>query len=184
MSLELDVLRDVAAKLDQAGIDWMLTGSLAMMHYAQPRMTRNIDLVVSLTPAQAETIQRLFEAEYYVPQDTVRLAITRRLMFNLIHQASVIKVDLIVLKHTEFDQLRFARRQRIRFVACEVWIINREDLILSKLAWAKDSGSEMQIRDVRNLIATASAGDFDEVYLNEWIARLELTAIWQECLKP
>jgi len=37
----------------------------------------------------------------------------------------------------------------------EAWIVSREDLILSKLAWAKDSGSEMQLRDVRALLRAA-----------------------------
>jgi hypothetical protein len=45
---ELDVLRDVSRRLESAGISFMLTGSVAMNYYAQPRMTRDIDLVVSL----------------------------------------------------------------------------------------------------------------------------------------
>ena len=40
MQTELDILRDVSARLEQAGIAYMLTGSMAMNYYAQPRMTR------------------------------------------------------------------------------------------------------------------------------------------------
>ena len=40
---EIDIVRDVSRKFDQAGLRYMLTGSMAMNYYAQPRMTRNID---------------------------------------------------------------------------------------------------------------------------------------------
>ena len=62
MSEELEVLRTVAARLDQAGIAYMLTGSMALNYYAVPRMTRDIDLVVELEPGDAERLVRLFQS--------------------------------------------------------------------------------------------------------------------------
>jgi hypothetical protein len=50
----------------------------------------------------------------------------------------------------------------------KTWIVSREDLILSKLVWAKDSGSELQRRDVRTLLDES----MDRVYLKHWAARL------------
>ena len=47
----------------------------------------------------------------------------------------------------------------------KIWLVSVEDLILSKLVWAKDSGSEMQMGDVRNLMKGA---DIDSVYLARW----------------
>jgi N-acyl-D-aspartate/D-glutamate deacylase len=43
MLSELEVLEDVCARLEKARIEYMLTGSMAMTYYAQPRMTRDID---------------------------------------------------------------------------------------------------------------------------------------------
>lgn len=63
MQTELDILRDVTNRLNTARIDFMLTGSVAMNHYAQPRMTRDIDLVVALNPGDAEKIAVLFEPD-------------------------------------------------------------------------------------------------------------------------
>jgi len=51
---ELTVLQDVCARLDGAGIAYMLTGSLAMSYYARPRMSRDIDLIIALETAEAE----------------------------------------------------------------------------------------------------------------------------------
>jgi len=41
---ELDIVRDVSLRLEQGGLAYRLTGSMAMNYYAQPRMTRDIDL--------------------------------------------------------------------------------------------------------------------------------------------
>src|SRR3712207_4810944 len=98
MKTELDVLRDVSERLESGGVAFMLTGSMAMNYYAQPRMTRDIDLVVKLAVDQMDLFMGLFESEYYVDRQTVANAIVRRSVFNLIHNESIIKFDCIVLK--------------------------------------------------------------------------------------
>jgi hypothetical protein len=47
MQSELDILRDITKRFDEAGFDYMLTGSIALNYYAEPRMTRDIDIVVT-----------------------------------------------------------------------------------------------------------------------------------------
>ena len=175
---ELDVLRDVSRRLESAAISFMLTGSVAMNYYAQPRMTRDIDLVVSLDETQAEPFFRLFETEYYLDRQSVADAISRRRMFNLIHNDAVIKVDCVVLKLDAYRQEEFARRRQINLGDFETWIVSREDLVLSKLVWAKDSKSEMQLRDVRNLLSA----DCDMDYLRSRGKTLKVDELLEELL--
>lgn len=170
MQNEIDILRDVSERLSSAGIDYMLTGSVAMSYYATPRMTRDIDIVVALEPGHAERIVTLFGSDYYVSQEAVAEAIQRKSMFNIIHFESVIKVDFIVLMNTPFGLSEFGRRSNLSLGDFQTTIISREDLILSKLVWAKDSRSEMQLRDVRNLLAT----DCDLDYLRRWAEDLNV----------
>lgn len=140
----------------------MLTGSMAMNYYAQPRMTRDIDLVVELTSDQVDLLISMFETDYYVDRQAVARAIADRSMFNLIHNQTIIKLDCFVLKRHEYRQEEFARRRLVRLGDFETWIVSREDLILSKLYWARDSKSELQFRDIRNLLTA----DCDMTYLN------------------
>ena len=148
MKNELDVVRDVSTRLDGADIAYMLTGSMAMNYYAEPRMTRDIDLVVALAAEDAETIARIFSPDYYVSLEAVRESIRSESMFNLIDEDSVIKVDCIVRKSSRYRLEEFARRRRITVGDFATWIVSAEDLILSKLVWARDSHSELQLRDV------------------------------------
>src|SRR5438270_2770212 len=179
MQNELDIVRDVSRRFDRAGIAYMLTGSMAMNYYAQPRMTRDIDLVVALAPADAEKVIDLFRADYYVSAKAVRDSISSQSIFNLIHNESVIKVDCIVRKNTPYRQAEFDRRQQIEIDNFSTWIVSKEDLIISKLFWARDSGSEVQRRDVRNLVATGC----DARYVDGWIRELGLFALWEDVLQ-
>ena len=174
-SLELTVLSDVVSRLESAGFDYMLTGSVAMNYYAQPRMTRDIDIVVALAVTDAEKIIEIFQGDYYLSADAVLDAVRGRKMFNLVHYQSVVKVDLIVRRESEYRQLEFNRRQQIHIGELVTWIVSKEDLMLS---WAQDSRSELQLNDVRNLLATEP--DLD--YLREWSSRLSLDLLLKECL--
>lgn len=61
MNAELEALHAVVARLESAGIGYMLTGSVAMSYYAEPRMTRDIDFVVELNPGDERRVMQLFE---------------------------------------------------------------------------------------------------------------------------
>lgn len=179
MLSELDILRDVCARLEKARIEYMLTGSMAMNYYAQPRMTRDIDIVVELEASDATRVDSAFAPDYYVPDEALQSALRERGMFNLLHLESVVKVDLIVRKHTLYRQTEFARRVKVGLPGFAAWLASREDLILSKLAWAKDAGSELQMRDVRNLLSAKC----DVAYLRQWAPALNVSELLEDCLR-
>lgn len=171
---EIDILHDVSAKLEKNGIAHMLTGSLAMNYYATPRMTRDIDLVVELSAEDAEKIAQLFSSDYLAESSAIQNALQYGGMFNLIHLESIIKVDCIIRKSASYRQIEFARRQQVSIGGKTTWIVSKEDLMISKLDWAKESGSERQLDDIRNLAGTG----YDAAYLNNWIQKLGLSEIW------
>ena len=176
MKNELDIVRDISHRFSEAGIPFMLTGSMAMNYYAAPRMTRDIDVVVVLELKDVETVVKAFTPDYYLPAETLAESVTRQTMFNLIHMETVIKVDCIVRKDTAYRRLEFERRRRISIQDFQTFIVSKEDLILSKLIWAKDSHSEMQLRDVKNLLGT----DYDREYLGRWAQDLGVGDLLQE----
>jgi hypothetical protein len=178
MKNEIDVIRDLASRLERGGNNYMLTGSFAMNYYALPRMTRDIDIVVALEQRDVDALIALFSPDYYVARESVVRAIARESVFNLIHQETIIKVDFIIRKSGDYRQLEFERRKCVTIQDFTTWIVSKEDLIISKLAWAKSARSEQQIRDVRNLLATG----YDADYINVWTSRLGLDDLWQECL--
>lgn len=175
---ELDVLRDVIIRLENTNIDYMLTGSLAMNYYAQPRMTRDIDIVAAIDVNDIERILEIFAVEYYISGQSVADAVRNATMFNLVHLESVVKVDVIVRKAGEFRQHEFNNRLKVQIADFSTWIVSKEDLILSKLCWANDTGSEMQLMDIRNLLGS----DPDITYLRQWAGTLGVQDLLEQCL--
>ncbi len=168
MISELEVLRIVSERLESLGLRYMLTGSFAMAFYATPRMTRDLDIVVALEARDVVRVSRAFAIDFYVDEDAAREAVRDGRLFNLMHMGSGIKVDIIVRKDDPYRRLELERRQRVEIEGLATWVVSREDLILSKLAWGKLSGSELQRRDVAALWHT----DMDRPYLRRWAQEL------------
>jgi Nucleotidyl transferase AbiEii toxin, Type IV TA system len=74
------ILRRVARDLDDLGRRWALVGALAVSARAEPRFTRDIDLVVAVTSDDdAERLVRELQGRRYRAQAIVEQEATRRL---------------------------------------------------------------------------------------------------------
>ncbi|MCZ7626713.1 MAG: hypothetical protein C3F12_12950 [Candidatus Methylomirabilota bacterium] len=178
MSEELEVLKAVTRRLTGTGIPYMITGSMAANFYAVPRMTRDIDIVVDVAESDVDRLIGLFQDDFYVDRDTVQEAVRAKGMFNIIHNAFVIKVDFVVRKDSDYRRTEFSRRKGVSVEGCDLFLVAPEDLIISKLDWARDSHSEVQLSDVRNLLARVEG--LDHAYLVHWITRLGLESLYRE----
>jgi hypothetical protein len=177
MSEELEVLKEVARRLDGIGIAYMITGSTAANFYAVPRMTRDIDIVVELSERDIGKFILAFEKDHYLEPETVREAVKNKGMFNLIHDQYIIKVDFVVRKDTPYRRREFSRKKKISVDGENLYIVAPEDLILSKLVWAKDSKSEIQLRDVQNLLQSVKG--LDRRYLARWGKQLGVDSLYR-----
>ena len=162
------VLKDCTERFEGLGIAYMLTGSVAMIEYAMMRKTKDVDFVMELFPDDADRIIEECEPDYYVPRLRVREAISRRTIFNLLHRETLVRVDCMMRKNTRFQEQAFSHRHRINFLGFDIWIIGKEDLILSKLDWAKNIRSERHIRDAASIMRNG----YDEKYVEEWAKKL------------
>jgi hypothetical protein len=178
MTTELDVLDRVSTGLTAQGLPFMLTGSFAMARYTTPRMTRDIDIVVALPPDAVDRLVQEFSVDFHVDAEAARAAVQSERLFNMRHLSSGIKVDLVVRTSSDYRRLEFERRQRALVGTVDTWIVSREDLILSKLVWARDAQSELQYRDVRQLLD----GAVDLEYLQRWAIVLNVYAVLSELL--
>lgn len=170
MNEQIEFVKLIAARLDSAGIKYMLTGSNALAVYSTPRMTRDIDLVVEIDISDINTIIRLFSEDCYVETNTVKQAILDQGMFNIVHKEWVLKADFIVRKNEVYREAEFARKRIVTIDGATISIVAPEDLVLSKLVWAKQSESTLQLKDVKQLLQELT--DVDWNYLTTWAATL------------
>src|SRR5262245_43353874 len=142
----IETMRDFIERIDDLGIKYMVTGSYAMSAFGEIRMTRDIDIIVQLAEKDVRPFFTKFESDYYVSEVSIKSALDRKSMFNVVSQAHGGKVDCIVQKDTDFARTSFERRYRERVSGFQFWCTTKEDLVVAKLNWAKESHSEMQIR--------------------------------------
>ncbi|MFN3466372.1 MAG: nucleotidyltransferase [Candidatus Brocadiales bacterium] len=181
MTEELEVLKVVARRLKSADIPYMVTGSIALNFYSVPRMTRDIDLVIELSPQAVGKFCKLFKKDFYLSEEAVEEATKKPAVFNLIHNKSIVKVDFIVRKEDEYHKEEFQRRRPVAIEGTTIFLVSPEDLILSKLLWARDTDSAIQLRDVSNLFL--SLKDLDKPYLQRHSLSLGLEELYRRALK-
>jgi len=167
------VLQVVIAKLDDASVPYMVTGSTALNYYAVPRMTRDIDIVIDLEAADSGNLSDQLSAEFYADRDAISRAAVERRIVNVIHLERLVKVDLIVRKDTEFARHEFSRRRLD--ASSGLWVVSLEDLVLSKLWWAQQTGSQLQLRDVHELVRANAKLDRD--YITRWTGLLGVSEL-------
>lgn len=178
-----EVFQRITNALGQAGIPYMLTGSFAGSYYGAPRTTQDIDLVIEARPAQLHTFVQLLPAtEYYVDLDTALEALRRESLFNVVDMATGWKIDLIVRKSRPFSEEEFRRRKSVHFQGMELVLASAEDIVLSKLEWAKRAHSQRQIEDAAAVVR-ARSDSLDDAYLRKWIVDLGVTAEWDAALR-
>lgn len=179
------LLVKIAQILEALKIPYAVTGGMAVFVWARPRFTADIDIVILLhahkMPGLANALTRLSEASF-VSRDMMELALRRRGEFNFIDGLSGVKVDFWVAGETKFDRNRMKRRIGRSILGKRVYFLSPEDLILAKLRWHKESGSELQLRDVESVLQFQKK--LDRTYLGKWAKKQRtfetLQSLWKK----
>lgn len=179
-----ELMRLVVRTFESLDIPYMITGSHASAYYGEPRFTRDIDIVAEIQEGQVDDFVSFFPPnEYYCDKDIIKTEIKRHGQFNIIHTVSGLKVDVILRKETPFSRMEFSRRKRSKvFSDQEANFVAPEDVIIKKMAFYKEGGSEKHLRDITGILKI-SGDAVDRNYISEWAKRLELTDIWDAVQK-
>ncbi|MGH8733298.1 MAG: hypothetical protein ACREVB_06415 [Burkholderiales bacterium] len=166
--------------LERLGFPYCITGSVAASVYGEPRLTADIDVVLLLRIEDIAALRAAFpENAYYVPpEETLRLELARtsRGMFNLIHHASQFKADLYLAGRDPLHAWALERRRRIDLEGSGAWIAPPEYVILRKLEFLREGGSDKHARDIRFILAATAV---DAAFLEAEVTRRGLAEQWR-----
>jgi hypothetical protein len=176
---QAELLKRVVSALDEAGIDYMLTGAVASSLQGEPRATHDIDFVVQVTVEQLPKLIRAFPSpQFYLDEAAAREAIETRGVFNLLEVNEGDKVDFWLLTDDPFDRTRFARRYAEQVFGILLYVSRPEDTILQKLKWAVLSGgSEKAFVDALR-VYEVQYGLLDLAYIETWGLHLGVAELW------
>ncbi len=171
-------IRRVQRALEAAGVPYMVTGSFASALHGAPRTTQDVDVVIAPTLGSLKKLLLQFpEEDYYVSQDAALQAYGSESLFNVVDHTSGWKIDFIIRKSRPFSLEEFERRREAELLGTTLYVASAEDVVLSKLEWAKMTESDRQLNDVAGILRTQGE-DLDLAYVGRWIAALALDAEW------
>ncbi len=179
-----DLLARLVSVLERLQIPYLITGSVAAMAYGEPRLTNDIDVVVDLDENHVRGLLAQFPVdEFYLSDEAIRDALIRKGQFNIIHPASGLKIDVMVQQGTAFERSRFSRARLVYFTDKQGGrFAAPEDVIVKKMEYYRDGGSEKHLRDIAGIMKV-SAATIDQAYIGRWADQLGLRDIWDAMLR-
>lgn len=165
--------------LERLGIQYALVGSLASSTLGEARFTNDIDIVVRLDVFDAARLCDAFAGEEFsLYKPAVMEEVARGGQFNVLHPASSNKIDFMVVGNTAWSQRQLNRRVRRQVLDVgDCYVAAAEDIILGKLLYYQDGGSEKHLRDIAG-IWKRSGDSIDRSYLEQTIEELGLQEAW------
>lgn len=169
--------------LNKLGVRYVVSGSMASILYGEPRFTNDLDLVVFLRHEDIKRLAEIFPSpDYYVPPEEViaaEIARPQKGQFNVIHVATGFKADLYTSGRDDFNAWAFRNARRMDFKGETISVAPPECVIVRKLEFFREGGSEKHLRDIRTML-TVSGDQIDRSALNEWIVRQGVEAQWRQ----
>ena len=160
MQDQINLFSNYVSKIGSLGLEYFVTGSVAGIVFGEPRLTHDIDLVVKLPKSMIVSFLDSFpESEYYrPPEETIiqEIGRTSRGHINLIHFESGFKADIYFPGREAIQKWGLESRKKILVQGLEVYFPPLEYVILFKLKYLKEGGSDKHRRDIIGILRVSS----------------------------
>lgn len=179
-----DLLRRAVTACESLKLDYFVSGSVASSFYGEYRLTHDIDIVIELPSWKVRELCEQFPApEFYVDEGAAMAAARSCGQFNILHSGSGFKIDFMVMDDSPFNESRRARAFVAPIAPGVVGRVSKpEDVILMKLVYYHEGGSEKHNRDIASMFKV-SGDQIDCQYIEQWASRLGVERHWQDLKK-
>ena len=177
---QIELIQTTLRVLEELDLTYMVVGSIASSYYGEPRFTQDVDVVVDLPRGLIRKLCDAFPSpDFYVSADAALQAVRTEGQFNIIDSISANKVDVMIAKAGGWHQAQLTRRRRVLILPdTQAFAASPEDVILSKMDYYREGGSEKHLRDITGILKVTGA-EVDRDYVARWARDLGLAEIWE-----
>ena len=140
-----------------------LTGGSISSAYGEPRLTQDIDIVVSPDVAKRrvdDLVNKLVSSDFLFTESVIRQAVQCGDLFQLLDKSESLKLDIYP---RELIPGELQRSQMLElFEGVFLPVVSRTDAAISKLIWV-DKGSQRSRRDFRGIFCTCDEPQQSEI---------------------
>lgn len=183
----IQITQQIAQEFERLDIRYLVGGSLASSLHGIPRATHDVDMVAEITYEHIPKLVKALESEFYIDAEMIRGAIQHRSSFNVIHLATMFKVDIFILKPDVASQEEMTRREQYQVSEIPeqtLFLASAEDVVVHKLYWYQLSGSisERQWSDVLGVLQVQQE-QLDRAYLERAAQQRGVSDLLEQALR-
>lgn len=182
----LEIVAEVAARLEELGIRYAVGGSLASSAWGQMRQTNDADIAIALAPEKASELLEAFRSPYLIDERELQDALESSEPFTsvqLLHMDEAFKIDLFLLSRDEYTEGALSRVATVKLAGIAVRFSAPEDIVIAKLRWFEFGHrvSDRQWNDILGVLES-QAGKLDGNYLRTWATHFEVADLLSQAI--
>jgi hypothetical protein len=177
-----ELLTYATGVFERLQVVYAVVGSMASSYFGEARLTNDVDILADLRLEHVDPLLAAFPSDtYYLSDDAIREAISSGGQFNIIHPEAGLKVDVMLPHDLSYDLQRLARRVPGRLIgaAAPAFFASPEDVIVKKLEFHLEGGSDKHIRDIAGILKSGLK-PVDVAYVERFAEQIGNLDGWRE----
>ena len=161
------LLKKIALQLKGASIPYMVIGGQAVLVYGEPRLTRDIDIIMGIGVDGLDSVKKIIKAiglKSLVEKE--KAFVERNMVLPTLDKKSGIRVDFI-FSFSPYERQAIGRARDIKLGRSLVRFASLEDVVIHKMI----AGRARDLDDVKSILLKNPK--YDLVYIKKWLKEFD-----------
>lgn len=161
------LLIKISKKLIKHKISYMIIGGQAVLLYGEPRLTKDIDITISLDTSKYHILEKVIkQLKFEIIPENPKEFVETTFVLPTIDPKTTIRIDFI-FSISEYEKQAFKRVRKININNTPINYASLEDLIIHKII----AGRQRDIEDIKYILLKNK--EIDNNYINFWLLEFE-----------
>lgn len=164
-----ELIPKIARSLDSENVPYMIIGGQAVLHYGEPRFTRDIDINLGVDISALQIILSVISklSLSILVKETEDFA-KKTMVLPAIDESSGIRVDFIFF-YSVYERQAIKRARKVAYGQILVNIASLEDVVIHKII----AGRPRDVEDIRNMLLKNT--DYNKKYILKWLKQFDVS---------
>lgn len=161
------ILTRIAKELTDRSVPYMIIGGQAVLRYGEPRLTKDIDVIVGLGVEGLPTIKDVAgRLAFVILVENPEAFVRKTLVLPVMDEDTGIRIDFI-FSFSQYEKQAMDRAVSVTMKETPVRFASLEDVVIHKLV----AGRPRDIEDIRSMLLKNPG--YDRAYIDRWLSEFD-----------